>query len=88
MCVGYESQPKLRFLHAADLLNAVKLSQFRRLSIEELTDSLRPGRLGCLKARPDGTVLDGHHRLAVLVERGEDVHALPREIIEKSDHEN
>jgi hypothetical protein len=79
--------PKLQFLHTNDLLNAVKLSLFRRLSTEELKSSLRPGRPGCLKARPDGTVLDGHHRLFVLVERSEDVDCLPREIIEKHNYE-
>jgi archaellum component FlaG (FlaF/FlaG flagellin family) len=52
--------------------------------LNELKDSLSPGRVGSLKVRPDGTVLDGHHRLQVLVEIGEDVHALPREIIKKS----
>lgn len=38
---------------------------------------------GSLKVRPDGTVLDGHHRLAALLEHGEDIHQLPREILEK-----
>lgn len=80
-----EMQPRLRFLHSDDLLNAVKLAQFRRLPTEELQSSLRPGQPGCLKARPDGTVLDGHHRLSVLIERDEDIHGLPREIIEKDE---
>lgn len=83
-----EMQPKLQFLHAENLLNAVKLSRFRRLSTDELTASLRPGQPGCLKARPDGTVLDGHHRLSILIERGENVDELPREIMEKQDHES
>jgi hypothetical protein len=77
---------KLRFLHAVNLLNVVKLSQFRRLSTEELRSSLCPGQPGCLKARPDGTVLDGHHRLSVLMERGENIDDLPREIIKRQDH--
>jgi hypothetical protein len=38
--------------------------------------------------RPDGTVLDGHHRLAILLERGEDIHSLAREIMAKEDHES
>jgi len=80
-------QPGLKFLHAEYLLNAVKLSLFRQLSTDELRSSLRLGQPGCLKARPDGTVLDGHHRLSVLMERGEDVNGLPREIIEKQDYE-
>jgi hypothetical protein len=81
-------QPKLKFLHTHDLLNAVKLSLFRHLSTEELKSSLRLGVPGCLKTRPDGTVLDGHHRLFVLTERAEDVDSLPREIIEKQDYES
>jgi hypothetical protein len=61
----------------------VKLDKFRRLSTEELIDSLLPGRDGSLRARPDGTVLEGHHRLKILRERGVNVDDLQREIIEK-----
>jgi len=75
--------PDLKFLHSHSTLNRVKLELFRRLSTEELKVSLAPGLEGCLKVRPDGTVLDGHHRLAVLVERAENIHQLPREIIER-----
>jgi len=75
--------PKLKFLHPQSSLNRVKLDLFRRLSTEVLKSSLAPGRQGSLKTRPDGTVLDGHHRVSVLVERGEDIHQLPREIMEK-----
>jgi hypothetical protein len=70
------------------LLIADKLKLFRRLSSDELKSSLRPGQPGCLKARADGTVLDGHHRLSVLMERGENINGLPREIIEKRDYES
>jgi ParB-like chromosome segregation protein Spo0J len=52
---------------------------------EELLASLRPGRLDCLKTRPDGMILDGHHRLKVLRERGVNVNTLPREIHEKGE---
>lgn len=79
-------QPKPRFLHSDDSLNAVKLAQFQRLSTEQLKSSLRPGEPGSLKTRPDGTVLDGHHRLSILLERAEDIENLPREIMEKRDH--
>lgn len=84
-CTGmYRSrQPKLQFLHSASSLNPVKLALFQRFSTEILTSSLRPGEVGALKARPDGTLLDGHHRLSVLLDRGVDIHRLPREIIEK-----
>lgn len=76
-------RPKLKFLHSANALNRVKLEFFRRLSIDDLKASLAPGQNGALKARFDGTVLDGHHRLSILAERGEDIDQLPREIIEK-----
>jgi len=58
--------PALKFLHSHITLNRVKLELFGRLSTEDLKGSLAPGQEGCLKVRPDGTVLDGHHRLAVL----------------------
>jgi hypothetical protein len=74
---------KLRFLHSEETLSRLKLEAFRRLETIALKASLHPGLAGSLKVRPDGTVLDGHHRLLVLVERGEDIHSLPREIIEK-----
>jgi hypothetical protein len=83
-----EMLPRLQFLHSENLLNAGKLAQFRRLSTEALKSSLLPGQPGSLKIRPDGTVLDGHHRLSILIERGEDIHSLPREIMEKEDRES
>jgi hypothetical protein len=61
----------------------VKLEAFHRLSTEVILLSLGPDQPGSLKARLDGTVLDGHHRLHVLLERGVDIHRLPREIIRK-----
>jgi len=61
----------------------VKLEFFRRLSTVELKESLAPGQPGSLKVRYDGTVLDGHHRICVLIERGEDIDHFPREIIVK-----
>jgi hypothetical protein len=68
-------------LHSAASLSEAKLEHFRRLSTVDLLDSLRPERPGALKARPDGTVLDGHHRIVVLRDRGVDVDALPREVV-------
>jgi ParB-like chromosome segregation protein Spo0J len=79
-------EPNLRFLHSEATLNRVKLDHFRGLSSDELRSSLALGQEGSLKVRPDGTVLDGHHRIRVLMERGVDIHKLPREIMEK-DHE-
>jgi hypothetical protein len=76
-------QPPLRPLHRIDLLNKVKLAHFERLQSAELIRSLEPGQNNCLRARPDGTMLEGHHRVHVLRARGIDVDALPREIEEK-----
>ena len=64
-------RPKLQFLHSADVLNKVKLETIRRLPTEAIKFALQPGQQGSLKTRVDGTVLDGHHRLFVLLERGE-----------------
>jgi hypothetical protein len=74
------TQPPLRLLHSEGNLNRVKLEQFRRLATAELISSLAPGRPGALKARPDGTVLDGHHRIVILRERDVNVDTLPREV--------
>jgi len=67
---------KLRFLHSEETPRRFKLDAFCRLETVALKASLHPGLPGLLKVRPDGTVLDGHHRLLVLVERGEDIHLL------------
>jgi hypothetical protein len=80
-------QPPLKPLHSDQSLSAVKLAQFERLTNELLLHSLLLGQSGSLKARPDGTLLDGHHRIAVLRLRGVDVDALPREIVTKSNLE-
>ena len=77
------NQPPLKPLHPDDALIPAKLDKFRKPSTEELMNSLQPGRDGSLKTRPDGTVLDGHHRLKILRERGVDVDSLPREIVTK-----
>lgn len=74
-------KPPLRFLHSEAILSSVKLAQFRSQETADLIQSLEPGQPGALKTRPDGTVLEGHHRLAVLRERGLDVNALPREVL-------
>lgn len=77
------TNPPLKSLHPDSSLSQVKLTQFSKLSTDDLLDSLRPGSPGALKTRPDGTVIEGHHRLAVLRDRGVDIEALPREIIPK-----
>lgn len=57
--------------------------QLGRVSTETLKASLLPGQQGALKVRPDGTILDGHHRVHILMERGVDVDSLPRQVLTK-----
>ena len=73
----------LKSLHTESILSAAKLEQFERLLTEVLLASLLPGQPGCLKTRPDGTILDGHYRICVLRRRSEDVDHLPREVVIK-----
>ena len=77
-------QPQLKSLHADSSLNSLKVEQFRKLSDEQLIGSLEVGQPNSLKVRPDGTLIEGHHRIKVLRERGVDVNSLPREIVPKS----
>jgi hypothetical protein len=74
-------QPPLKPLHSS--LIALKLQVFEKLTTEELMKSLLPGQEHCLKARDDGTILDGHHRVHVLRSRGENVDELPREVLDR-----
>ena len=75
------SEPPLRLLHAEATLSQVKLERFRSMATAKLVESLLPGQTGSLTTRRDGTVLEGHHRLVVLRERGIDIHVLPRDVV-------
>ena len=77
------NQPSLKPLHADSSLIGSKLDKYGKLSDQELIDSLKPGQQGSLKVRPDGTIVDGHHRIKILRDRGIDVDSLPREILAK-----
>lgn len=77
------NNPPLQPLHLNSVLSQAKLNHYARLTTEELIRSLTPGQIGALKTRPDGTVIDGHHRIAVLRARGIDVDQLPREVLAK-----
>jgi ParB-like chromosome segregation protein Spo0J len=77
------SLPPLQPIHPDDSLLRSKLDGYGRLSTRELIDSLRPGQAGSLKARPEGRLVDGHHRIKILRDRGVDVDSLPREIVPK-----
>jgi hypothetical protein len=76
--------PPLKPLHLNSVLSQAKLKHYARLNNEELICSLAPGMEGSLKVRPDGTLIDGHHRAAILRERGVNVDELPREVLEKN----
>jgi hypothetical protein len=75
--------PSLKPLHSETSLVQSKLEYFKLQSSDHIKHSWQPGEQNCLKARPDGTILDGHHRIAILRLRGIDVDVLPREIIAK-----
>lgn len=75
---------KVKSLHSEQSLITMKLDIFGKLATEVLVDSLKPGQAGSLKVRPDGTMIDGHHRIKVLRDRGINVDALPRETIHRS----
>jgi len=76
-------QPPLVPLHADETLSPSKLAAYGRLSTTQLIESLESGQTGALKTRPDGTVLDGHHRIKILRDRGVEVDSLPREVVPK-----
>jgi hypothetical protein len=69
---------KLQFLHRECSLIQTKLEELRRVSTAVLKSSLLPGRRDSLKTRPDGIILDGHHGIVILLERGEDILRLAR----------
>jgi len=81
------NQPPLKSLHSESSLSSAKLEAYRKIGTPGLVDSLKPGEPGSLKVQPNGTIMDGHHRIHVLRERGVDVDALPREIQSKDKKE-
>ena len=78
------SKPPLKPLHSDISLSQAKLGELDKLTNQELIDSLEPGQPGSLKVRPDGTIIDGHHRIRILRDRGVDIDLLPREIMPKN----
>lgn len=78
------STPPLIPLHPDQALLVLKLDTLGRVATAKLIESLAPGQPGALKTRPDGTILDGHHRIKILRDRGIDVDGLPREVIPRS----
>ena len=80
-----DSFPPLKVLHTDESLSPAKLAEMERRTTDILLASLGLEQRDCLKARPDGTILDGHHRIFVLRKRGVDVDGLPREIVMRED---
>ncbi len=75
-----EERPDLKPIHALD---PKKLESIRQMSTEDIIRSLAPGQDESLRTRPDGNILQGHHRIEILKERGVNVNNLPREVIPK-----
>jgi len=80
-----DDPPPLKFLHPELTLIASKLAFFERQSTEMILASLSPGQECCLKAQPDGTILEGNHRIYVLRKRGVDIDKLTRAIKTKAE---
>jgi len=76
-------KPPLKPLHPDTSLDVGKLAKMDLVSTESLEASLLPGLPNGLKTRPDGTILEGHHRICILRRRGLDVDNLPRDVIVK-----
>ncbi len=78
-------QSTLKPLHMDGALSRAKLKVMEHWTTETLQLSLLPGQKDSLKVRPDGTILDGHHRIKILRDRGVDVNSLPRETVSRVD---
>ncbi|MFE7754148.1 RHS repeat-associated core domain-containing protein [Streptomyces sp. NPDC057429] len=69
----------LKPLHPDSPLDKSSLDFWHKQSTEEIVRSLRVGRDESLKVKPDGTIMNGNTRIAVLRSRGYDVDSLPRD---------
>lgn len=72
---GVGTRIALKPLHTTSL-SKVKLEGLRKLSTEDIVKSLQTPGDEFLRIRPDGTVLQGNHRVTVLLERGFDTSSL------------
>jgi RHS repeat-associated protein len=71
------NKPNLKSAHKE--LNKNTLEHIRKWSTEKIINSLKPGSSQALTVKPDGTIVQGNHRIEVLRERGVNVNQLPRE---------
>ena len=75
---GESARPALKLLHAEKNLSKASLAYFRKQGTEDIVRSLQPGMVEPLIVNARGTVMQGNHRIFVLMERGFDVNSLPR----------
>jgi RHS repeat-associated protein len=76
-----EERAALKLIHSPETLSKTILEGLRKKSTQEIIETLKPGAEEALRVRPDGRVMNGNHRITVLMERGVNVNALPREIV-------
>lgn len=78
-------QPKLRQIHPDSTYERgsakYSLESIRRMSTDEIVNSLTPHAAEPLTVKLDGRIFDGNTRIKVLQERGYDINTLPRVII-------
>jgi hypothetical protein len=77
--------PDLKTMHTDRALDKRSLEYWRKQPSEEIVKSLQTPGNERLRIRPDGTVLQGNHRVKVLLERGYDTSKLYKwaEIMDK-----
>jgi hypothetical protein len=68
----------LKLLHPEKTLSKTTLAYFRKQATDDIVRSLAPGSAEALTVNAAGTVMQGNHRIFVLMERGFDVNSLPR----------
>lgn len=71
--------PPLKSLHPDSSLDKSSLDFWNKQDTDDIVFSLRRGAHEPLIAKPDGTIMNGNTRVAVLRSRGYDVDSLPRE---------
>ncbi|WP_461015913.1 RHS repeat-associated core domain-containing protein, partial [Streptomyces daliensis] len=77
--LGLEGCSPLKSLHPDSSLDKSSLDFWHKQDTEDILFSLRPGADESLKVKPDGTIMNGNTRIAVLRSRGYDVDSLPRD---------
>ena len=76
-----DEKPDLQRIHSEQTIksgsNKYDYESVKKMSTQEIKDSLKPGAEEPLTVKPDGRILDGNTRILVLQERGVDVNSLP-----------